>query len=68
MNSIDPTPIPVDPAGAPTENRYMSGLLIEEAFRQGWLAARHWPNQPLPDRLDISIQNLVDEVTLRIEW
>lgn len=65
--SVDPTPIYVPlitPEGMEVAD---AGLL--EAFRQGWVAARHWPNQPLPRGLTAEVAELDDDhVTLTISW
>lgn len=66
MFSVEPIPIflPTSPEGEEVAD---AGLL--EAFRQGWLSARHWPNHPLPSNLRATVEEIdADHVTLTIEW
>jgi hypothetical protein len=43
---------------------------LKEAFRQGWEAARHWPNHPLPQHLFVRSEELLvsNRLLIRIEW
>lgn len=66
-SGFEPIPIPYIDSAPP--GSMDSKALIKEAFRQGWLASRHWPNHPLPDHLFVSISAADSEsMTLRIEW
>lgn len=67
-NGIEPIPISV-PEG-PSDGDPELSLLAREAFRQGWLAARHWPNHPLPGHLFVTLEcgACPTEAVLRIRW
>ena len=65
-SGIEPTPIKL---GDQDQLQTNMDLLIQEAFRQGWLSGRHWPNHPVPQSLLTSIQQVSpDEIILKIEW
>lgn len=67
--SVEPIPLYVPstlpiPEGMDTAD---AGLI--EAFRQGWLSARHWPNHQLPTKIDCEVEETDDEhVTLTMRW
>ncbi len=62
-SGIEPIPIPG------TGDLIMADAVLKEAFRQGWLSSRHWPNHPLPKALVARIGSTESgDVLLEIEW
>lgn len=68
-SGIEPIPIKL---GGETHLATNMDTLIKEAFRQGWLSARHWPNHPLPEHLFVKIEPIQEpgpaSIVLKIEW
>lgn len=63
-------PIPLDLSLPPDSDPNIDHTrMLREAFRQGWLSARHWPNHPMPSHLFISLDtDDQNNYLLRIEW
>lgn len=63
-------PIPIQFPLGPPEGRTDTALMLKEAFRQGWEAARRWPNHPAPTHVFITLEQgpTKMEALLRIEW
>jgi hypothetical protein len=62
-----PKPIPV-PMREGTWTVELTDLVIAEAFRQGWASARHWPNHKPPENVTVEMEEVQDEIILRVNW
>lgn len=68
-NGVEPIPIRLQDINGPITANGIEAL-IKEAFRQGWLNSRHWPNHPFPQQLFVKIRpsDRPNSISLRVTW
>lgn len=66
-SGIEPIPVPMPDGNWTVE---LVDAILREAFRQGWLSARHWPNHQLPDPLTVELEETTpgEMIRLEISW